>query len=223
MPIRINLLAEAVAEEELRRRDPVKRAIFIGAFLVALSLVWFSSSWLVYMEVKHSLNQVQAEIQTRSNAWSQVQMNLKKVAETQNRLDALQKLSSARFLQGNLLNVLQHVYVPNVQLTRVKVDQNYILKSGSPATKNDTVMIPGHAATATERVILTLDAKDFSSNSGDGVNRFNSALNKQDYFIAGLDPTNGVRLANLSAPQSSYDSKPYVLFTLECRFTDKTR
>jgi hypothetical protein len=223
MPIRINLLAEAVAEEELRRRDPVKRAIYIGAFLVALSLVWFSSSWLVYMEVKHSLNQVQAEIQTRSNAWSQVQVNLKKVADTQNRLDALQKLSSARFLQGNLLNVLQHVYVPNVQLTRVKVDQNYILKSASPATKNDTVTIPGHAATITERVILTLDAKDFSPNSGDGVNRFNSALTKQDYFSTSLDPTNGVRLANLSAPQSSYDSKPYVLFTLECRFTDKTR
>ena len=46
MPIRINLLSEALAEEDLRRRDPVKRAIFIGVFLVALSLVWFSSTWL---------------------------------------------------------------------------------------------------------------------------------------------------------------------------------
>jgi len=221
MPIRINLLAEALAEEDLRRRDPVKRAIFIGAFLVALSLVWFSSIWLVSMEVNHNLNQVKAEIQTRSNVWSQVQANLKQVADTQKRLDALQTLSSARFLQGNLMNVLQHLYVPNVQLTRVKVDQNYILNGGLPATKNESVTAPGRPATATERIILTLDAKDFSVNPE--VNQFNNALLKLDYFNANLDPTNGVRLANLSAPQSSFDSKPYVLFTLECRFTDKTR
>jgi len=56
MPIRINLLAEALAEEDLRRRDPVKRAIFIGAFLVALSLVWFSSTWLESMLQKKSLS-----------------------------------------------------------------------------------------------------------------------------------------------------------------------
>ena len=36
MPIRINLLAESLAEEDLRRRDPVKRAIIIGALLVAV-------------------------------------------------------------------------------------------------------------------------------------------------------------------------------------------
>lgn len=48
MPIRINLLNEALAEEDMRRRDPVKRAIFIGVFLVAVSLVWFSSAWLEF-------------------------------------------------------------------------------------------------------------------------------------------------------------------------------
>src|SRR5665213_2654869 len=206
MPIRINLLAEALAEEELRRRDPVKRAIYIGAFLVALSLVWFSSSWLASMEFKHTLSQVQGSIQTRSNEWVQVQTNQKKINDVQNRMVALQKLSNARFLQGNLMNALQHLYVPNVQLTRVSVDQNYILNSGSPATKKDSVAVAGRPATSTERIILTLDAKDFSPNPD--VNRFNNALTKQDYFSASLDPTNGVRLAKLSAPQSSYDSKP---------------
>ena len=37
---RINLLAEAQAAEELRRRDPVKRATWLGAFLVAAILAW---------------------------------------------------------------------------------------------------------------------------------------------------------------------------------------
>lgn len=39
MPIRINLLAEAQAAEEMRRKDPVKRSIWIGGFIVFLTLL----------------------------------------------------------------------------------------------------------------------------------------------------------------------------------------
>ena len=47
MSIRINLLAEAQIAEDLRRRDPVKRAIFAGAFLVVLALVYVFTNFLV--------------------------------------------------------------------------------------------------------------------------------------------------------------------------------
>ena len=40
MPIRINLLAEQQAAEELRRRDPVKRAIWVAGFFVVVVVVW---------------------------------------------------------------------------------------------------------------------------------------------------------------------------------------
>ena len=49
MPIRINLLAEAQALEDLRRRDPVKRASWAGLLLVLLVLVWISSLQLKAM------------------------------------------------------------------------------------------------------------------------------------------------------------------------------
>ena len=39
MPIRINLLAEAQAAEEMRRKDPVKRAVWIGGFVIFLVLL----------------------------------------------------------------------------------------------------------------------------------------------------------------------------------------
>src|SRR5580692_6815825 len=99
MPIRINLLAEALAEEDLRRRDPVKRAIYGGAFVVALSLVWFSSIWLTFMLEKEKLNQIQAEIQMHTNDYAQVLTNTKKMGEIKKRMDALDQLSEARFLQ----------------------------------------------------------------------------------------------------------------------------
>jgi len=114
MPIRINLLAEALEEEDLRRRDPVKRAIYVGSLLVVLSLVWWSSTLLEYMLERSGLSQIQAEIDSRTNEYSVVKINLKKTDDVQSRLDALQKLSAARFLQGSFLNALQQVYVPNV-------------------------------------------------------------------------------------------------------------
>ena len=211
MPIRINLLAEALAEEDLRRRDPVKRAIFIGAFLVALSLVWFSSTWLESMLQKKSLSLIQQEKQSRTNDYVLVQSNLKKIADIQKRLDALQLLSATRFLQGNLLNALQQVYVPNVQLTRIRVDQSYT----SQSTK-------GSAGTATEHMTLMLDAKDFSPNPGDQVNHFKSAVAANDFFKASLEATNGVKVTNISPPQT-IGLKPFVILTLECRFPDKIR
>jgi hypothetical protein len=220
MSIKINLLAEALSVEDLRRRDPVKRSIFLSAFLIALSLVWFSSIFLVHVMANEELSKVQAEIQSHTNDYSQVQIKLKKITEAQKRLVALQKLSDSRFLQGNLMNALQQLYVPNVQLTRLHIDQTYAAAGGSASDSSGS---PAKSATATERILITLDAKDFSVNSGDAVNRFQDALSKTAYFKNSLNPTNGIRLANLSAPQSSFDSKPYVLFTMECRFSDKAR
>ncbi len=224
MPIRINLLAEALAEEDLRRRDPVKRSILYDALLVALSLVWFSSTWLECMIEKQGLSRIQTEKQSRTNDYSQVLNNQKKIAEAQKRLEALQRLSATRFLQGNLLNALQQIYVPNVQLIRMRLEQTYTAKEGSPAQTNSYgILISARPGTATERLMLLLDAKDVSPNPGDQVNRYKGALAGQDFFKANLEPTNGVKLSNLSPPQSSFGSKPFVLLTLECRFPDKTR
>ena len=224
MPIRINLLAEALAEEDFRRRDPVKQAIYVGALLVVLSLAWFSSVWLTYLLSQRTLNQIQGEIHNRTNEFSQVQSNLKKVSEGQRRIDALQKFSEARFFQGNLLNAVQQIHVPNVQLTRLRLEQSYIVTSGSAPQTNSFGVVAARPGSSTERIILTIDAKDFSQNAGDQVNRYKDAMTSQSFFKSNLNQTNGVRLAGTpSALQSSLDGKPFVLFTLECRFSDKTQ
>jgi len=218
MPIRINLLSEALAEEELRRRDPVKRTIYGGAFVVALFLVWFSSTWLEYMVENQNLNRIQAEIQNHTNDYALVKSNIKKIDDITARMNSLDQLSTARFLQGNLMNALQETYVPNVQLSHLRVDQSYnitppvLAKPGGP---------PGRPGSSTERVALMLDARDFGPNPGDQVQHFKDALLKQDYF-AQLMGTNVIRLSNTSPIQTPPDGKPYVMFSLECRFADRT-
>ena len=223
MPIRINLLAEALAEEEMRRRDPVKRAIYLGVLLVVFSLVWFSSALLETMLAKRGYNTIQLEIQSKSNDCVVVKSNLKKIADSQQRLDALDKLSAGRFLQGNLMNALQQIYVPNVQLMRLRMEQTYTSQGGVASITNAFGVVQGHPPLATERILLTLDAKDSSPNPGDMVNRFKDNLIQSSYFKSCLASNNAVRLSSLTPPQNSFDSKPYVIFTLECRYQDKTR
>jgi hypothetical protein len=216
MPIHINLLAETQIAEDLRRRDPVKRAIFAGAFFVALALVWSSSLQLEAMIAKEDLAQVQAKIQTRTNDWQNVLANQKKVFEARGKLAALQQLSGARFLQGNFLNALQQLSLSGVQLTRVRLDQSYFTAPASPNQTSNGHTILGHPAATTEKIVVSLDARDSSANPGDKVDKFKEALAGQDYFKAILNRTNGVQLTSLSAPQNGPDGKQYVLFTLEC-------
>ena len=223
MPIRINLLNEALAAEDLRRRDPVKRSIFIGVFLVALSLVWFSSGWLEHKLTQQKKSQLEIEIDAHKNEFTVVQANLKKIADSQRRLNSLLLVNTNRLLIGNLMNALQKVYVPNVQLLRVRLDQSFTYKEGTPDVTNTYGVSAGRPSTSTQRILLTMDAKDSSPNAGDQVNTYKEAFAKQEYFKSNLDRTNGIKLSSLSSPQTSWGGKPFVLFTLECRFTDKTR
>ena len=223
MPIRINLLAEAKAAEELRRHDPVKRVIFVGALAVALTLVWSSSLQLKVMLARGGVADRQTEIAARTNEFQRVLTDQKKTVAAKQKLDALKKMTNSRFLQGNLLNALQQVSVDGVRLTRLKVDQDYFLAAGTPSQTNKNGVILGRPNTVTEKIVVWFDARDSGANPGDQVNKFKEAVADQSYFKATLNKTNGVQLINLSAPQASFDGKPYVLFTLKCNFPEYAR
>jgi len=223
MPIRINLLAEAQAAEELRRRDPVKRVIFYGALLVALTLVWSSSLQLEAMLANKEVTERQTEIQTRTNEFQRVQSDRKEFDSISENLEALNKLTESRFLQGNLLNALQKVNVDGVRLARIKVDQNYAYTPGAKAQTNGNRITPARRETVQERIVVMLDARDSSTNPGDQINKFKETLANEEYFKSTLNKTNGIQLVYTSPPQVSSDGKPYVLFTLECHFPEKTR
>ena len=222
MPIRINLLAEAKAAEELRRHDPVKRVIFVGALAVALTLVWSSSLQLQTMLSKKEVSDRQTEIAARTNEFQHVLLEQKKTAAANEKLMALKKMTNSRFLEGNLLNALQKVTVDGVRLTRLKVDQDYFPAAGTPSQTNKNGVILGRPSTVTEKIVVWLDARDSSANPGDQVNKFKEAVASQSYFKATLNKTNGVQLINLSAPQA-VDGKTCVLFTLKCNFPEYVR
>jgi hypothetical protein len=224
MPIRLNILAEAQAAEEMRRRDPVKRAIWTGCLLVAGMLVWSSSVYVNTLMARNDLNTVQAAIASRSNEFSVVQAQLKKINESKGKLAALQQLTTNRFLNGNLLDALQQVTVNDVALMQVKVNQAYLATEAVKDKTNSSGKITrGKPATIKESIVVTLDARDSGPVPGDQVNKYKDALTTNVYFQAELSKTNGVRLTFVGSPTIAPDAKPFVLFTVECRYPEQTR
>jgi hypothetical protein len=215
MPIHINLLAEAQAAEEMRRHDPVKRAMFLGGVLVVVFLGWAGTVAIFGMEARATLTGVKTHIDTRTNEFQHVMLEQQKLIQAKSKLMALQKLQAARFLQGNLLNALQQATVEGVQLTRLRVEQTYAeLGEKGGKTNNEHIK---------ESIILHLSAKDSSANPGDQVNKFQNAIARQPYFQAMLSKTNGVQLAGPPSAVQTDSGKPYVTFMLDCRFADQVR
>jgi hypothetical protein len=225
MPIRLNLLSEAQAAEEARRRDPVKRAAWVSALLIVLILVWSSSLQLKAILIHSEVSRLDGQINSQTNEYRVVLDNQNKGADVKGKLQALRNLSANRLLQANLLNALQKTTVDDVQLLRVRLDQTYACFEGTKAhTNDDNVLIPGKPPANTERTLLTLEGSDSSANPGDQLNKYKDALAANPYFKQVLLKTNGISLKNLAPPQVSPSSgKRSVSFVLECRYPEKTR
>ena len=226
MPIRLNLLAEAQAAEESRRRDPVKRAIWIAALIAVLMLVWSSSVQLQAMLARNELSRLEGQIQSNANAYKVVLDDQTKTADIKQKLGSLRLLSSNRLLMGNLLNALQQTTLDDIQLLRLRLDQLYAQTEGTKARTNDSgTVTPARPPTSTEKIVLTLDGLNSAPNPVVQLNRYKDALGANPYFRQMLLPTNGIILTRLgrAAAGPSPNAKSGELFTLECRYPEKTR
>jgi hypothetical protein len=225
MPIRLNLLAEAQAAEDARRRDPVKRAMWLAALAIVAILVWSSSLQLQAMLVRSDVNRLEGKIGSHTNEYRVVQDSQNKTQDIDRRLTALRTLAAARLLNGTLLNALQQTTLNDVQLLRLRLDQTYAYFEGTKArTNDDNVLIPGKPASSTEKTLLTLEGADYSPNPGDGVNRYKEALGTNAHFKQVLLKTNGISLKSLTPPQIlPINGKRSVVFTLDCRYPERTR
>jgi hypothetical protein len=217
MPIRINLLAEAQELEEMRRRDPVKRAIWAGVVIGAVLLSY--SCWLQLRATVagRDLHHIENQIGSRSNEFRLVVEGKKKLDEVDDKLLRLKQLAAYRMLNGTLLNALQQTTVDDVQLTRINTQHSYTFVEGTKSRTNEDRVIAGRPSTVTEKVVLTLEAKDTGTDSGSQVNRFKAAITDSPYFQPLLNRTNEVHMTKYEAQQVP------VTFAIEIRFPDRMR
>lgn len=139
MPIRINLLAEEQAAEELRRRDPIKRAIYVGAALAGVMVFWIGITQMSVMGARNELADYEYRFKKVDESSKQVQSNQAASLDFQARAKALHRYSTNRFLWGSLLDALQFTSVDQVRLTEIRTEQSY---GGGEPNKFFTADVP---------------------------------------------------------------------------------
>jgi hypothetical protein len=219
MPLRINLLAEAQDVEEMRRKDPVKRAIAGGVLIILSVFVWSSTIQFKIMSSRSELNNLDVTWKRLEKNYQVAVDTKRKVLDAEEKLGALQQLTTNRVLWGTTLNAFQQTLngIDDVRVTRIKTEQSYTV---SDEVKGRTAK----AATATERVAITIDAVDASAQPGSKINSFKAGIANEPYFQKTLHKTNGVTLLSFSPPQlDGGGHSPFVKFSLQCLFPDKVR
>src|SRR6185295_3695795 len=106
MPIRINLLAEAQAAEEMRRKDPVKRSIWIGAFLVFVVLLVSVTLQFKIIQARSEVSAVQATWKSIEKPFQEVNDHRNRKIELEKRLAALDQFTTNRTLWATALDAL---------------------------------------------------------------------------------------------------------------------
>jgi hypothetical protein len=219
MPIRINLLAEAQAAEEMRRKDPVKRAIWIAGFCVCVVLLWMLKLQLDIHFSESECSSFEKRFSDINAKYAAVTNNQIKTVQVDQKLAALDKLTTNRFLWAPLLNALQKTLVDNVQVIRLSSEQRYSKEDsrtiGSGATK---IVFPGAVV---EKISLTIDARDLNP-AEQGYTKYKESLGNCDYFVKNLKRRDGFVLDTLSPPSAdpTDPTRQFVTFTLTSHFPE---
>ena len=223
MPIRINLLAEAQAAAELRRKNPVKRGIWIGSFLVCVVLLWIAKLQLDISFEKHSYNNVEADWKSKMTKYSTVTNAQVKTREVDEKLAQLDYLSTNRFLWAPVLNALQKTMVDQVQVTRLAGVQTLVKEDGRDIGSGSTKRrLPGAMI---EKVSLSIEAKDLKPND-QNYTKFKESLCTFDFFAKHLQRRDGFVMDGILGPLTVDPvdpNKQFVTFTLASHFPEARR
>jgi hypothetical protein len=220
MPIRINLLAEQQAAEELRRKDPVKRGVILAVFIAVLLVGYCVWGWLQVRSADAQLEAHEGRQKAVTNVFSMVTSNLGRVKVVEDKLRTLQYFTTNRFFWAPPLGALQSVTLPDVFLIRIEGRNTYNqLEEIKPVITAGVTNNPGRPKTSVEKVTLSLTARDYGSEEEQNFSKFRNLLLAYPYFKSSL-VTNGVGLENLGTPtRDDVDKRrTFVEFVLQCSY-----
>jgi hypothetical protein len=226
MPIHVNLLAETQALEELRRRDPVKRAIWLAGLAVFLALCWSVLLQLRTATAKSELQAMERRWESLEKPYEAASLNLKKTAEIEAKLNALTRLSTNRILWATVLNALQQTTVDHIRLTRIRAEQSFTIIPPVAAQKTSTRTIPAQPGASIEQATLLLDARDYGDPEDQNYNKFRQTLAQFPFFQEFLQRNDGFVFAGtvgMVTPDAKEPGRTFVPFALEARLPEVRR
>ena len=228
MPIRINFLAEEQAADDLRRQDPVKRALLGGVALVVLTLVVSGYCQTRVSSANSDLTKQVEAYGKLEKKEKEVKDNLRKTADMENKLGALLQLATYRFAWGPVLNAFQASSVDNVQVTSIRCLQNYVVVQPVVPKKDKTgaqidPKEKSKPGSSTETVVLVVEGYDAGPRTDNSFSKFKDALGSVAYFKDNLSKEKGWRFKGIPEDVVLPGGKAVVQFKLEGFYPEKVR
>ena len=224
MPIRINFLAEHQAVEEAKRRDPVKRVQLVAVCFVFLLLLWAAVLQLRLIAASSEVENVGARYKQIEAQYRLVRTNYMVANDAIGRLAALQQFATNRFLWAPALSALQHVIVEDVEVNALRARHAYTRIDATPAVTNSTGTIRAKPASTREKVVLSIEARDYSANPGDHIRLFQDAIAGSPYFKTSLQKAEMTgRSPVQTAPTGGEGGRSFVTFMIECQYPEQVR
>jgi len=225
MPIRINLLAEAQAAEEARRRDPVKLSIWIGSFVVCLVALWIFKLQLDLLFANRTFRAEEKMWENLQKPYYEALTNRATITRMEAKLASLNRLSTNRFLWGTLLDALQQVSVEGVVVKNIKGTQSFRVDPGTPSKTVDGKTKPAIPAFSVAQCSVEIRGCDYAVEE-QSYSRYKEQLNQLPYFLTRLGVNEGFTLSGSLGQATSDPQDParlYVNFTLICHFPEVRR
>jgi len=217
----MNLLAERQEAADLRRRDPIRWGSWAAASLILALLCWGVLLRVSSARAKAELYRCQAQLASIQKDSREISANSRRAGEIERALNSLNKIAANRFLWALPLNALQFTVADNIQLIRLRMQEDIVHLPGAKPATNSNNVVGGKLGTSTARITLTLQGKHFGEPPT--AERFIEELGSFPYFKANLRKAQPIRLVNISSQQVDpiETSKTFILFNIECRFAEK--
>jgi hypothetical protein len=226
MPIRINLLAEQIAAEEERRRDPVKRATLWGSVAILLFACWIALGQARLAKSVHDRDRIRHRLATVDKGSGEVKANLQSLREAEDRLASLYRLATNRYLWGSTFEALQMLPVStNLRLLKLEGRHAYVVTNqGSAKPAKSGTAKPSRLPTAIETITLRITGQDLGRPEDGNIPQFQRLL-AQDAFFGLHLASNGISMVEWSQPMPlpNEPQRTFVQFALECRYAEKER
>jgi hypothetical protein len=219
MPIRINLLAEAQTAADQRRKDPVKRGIWIASFLVLVVILFIAKLQLDILFENGELTKATADWNAMTAKYNVVTGEQSQIGDVNHKLDKLAMLSTNRFLWAPALDTLQHTMVDQVQVTRIAAQQSVVKEDPKDIPGPPKIHIPGGMV---QRVGLSIEARDYHS-ADQNYNKYKESLCTCDFFAKHLQRRDGFVLDGVLSALTVDPLNPnrqFVVFTLASHFPE---
>jgi hypothetical protein len=216
-------MAEAQAAAETRRKDPVKRGIWLGSFLVLVVVIWVGKLQTDIMFESSKYNNIDADWKAKVAKYSNVTNEMAKTTDVERKLNQLDVLSTNRFLWGPVLNALQKTMVDQVQVTRLHGDQTFAREDAHTVGAGPTRQ--NFAAGVVEKDSLFIEAKDFRPND-QNYTKYKESLCNFDFFVKRLERRDGFVMDGILGPLTVDpvdSSRQFVTFTLATHFPEARR